>query len=200
MPLTAVGAVNFNTDEQCVDAGGEVLYALQAVRAWVAASSDRELTVANEPVLQPLLEQVRQCGSGSLPSGRSYIIMHCFFPVLTEPSQPPQATARDGSDAQWRALQLAGWLFEQPDCAEYVTWRLSASACCGDRSTEVAAALVIRRLAEVSASNGCGSSCTGHSSRFQYIYVCFSIINTLACNMHFYGCSVYTFWLLAYQS
>ena len=54
-------AFNNTLNEQCGDAGGEVLYALQAVRAWVAASSDRELTVGNDPVLQPLLEQVRQC-------------------------------------------------------------------------------------------------------------------------------------------
>ena len=50
-----------NLSEQCGAAGGEVRYALQAVRTWVAASSDRELTVCNDPVFQPLLEQVRQC-------------------------------------------------------------------------------------------------------------------------------------------
>ena len=49
-----------------VDAGGDVLFALQAVRAWVAASSDKEPTVGNDPVLQPLLEQVWERGAGGL--------------------------------------------------------------------------------------------------------------------------------------
>lgn len=176
-------AVNNNTDEQCIDAGGDVFFALQALRTWVAASSNRELTVGNDPVLQPLLEQVRLCGAGT------YIITHL---ALTEPA--PQVTVRDGSEAQWRALQLAAWLFEQPECAVYVTWRLSASACCGDRSTEFAAALVIRYLAEVSVFNGCGASCTGRSSNLQYVST--KLFNVLACNVIFLDAQ-YIHWQLA---
>ena len=52
--------------EQCVAAGGDILFALQAVRAWVAAFSNSTATVGDNPVLQPLLEQVRQCGAGGV--------------------------------------------------------------------------------------------------------------------------------------
>ena len=96
---------------------------------------------------------------------------HLFtHPILKEPRQNPQVLASDDSGAQWRALQLARWLFEQPDCATYVTRRLSASACCGDRSIEFAAALVIRYLAEASACSRCGTLCPVSSDNHLVVY------------------------------
>lgn len=60
--------------------------------------------------------------------------------------------ASPGSKQQWRALKVADWLLRQPDCAPRLAARLAAFARCQDRSLRLAAALLIRHLAEACSS------------------------------------------------
>ncbi len=62
--------------------------------------------------------------------------------------------AGPGSERQRRAYSLVAWLFRQGPCAACVARRLGAFAGCADRGLQLAAALLIRHLAEPGAPAG----------------------------------------------
>ena len=70
--------------------------------------------------------------------------------------------AGPGSERQRRAYSLVAWLFRQGPCAACIARRLGAFAGCEDRGLQLAAALLIRHLAEP--GEAAGSATAPHAA------------------------------------